>query len=469
MSYKENIIKTVARKIGMDGAIAYSSAARVFQAFAGVVSIFFIATFLTGEEQGFYYTFGSILAIQVFFELGFTGIMTQYVAHEAVHLKQNESFIYEGEERYKSRLSYLVRFCLKWYAIIAILFFVTVNIVGIFYFKKFDTTSGMVTWKAPWLLLSFSTAIKLFQSPFTAILTGLGKVKEMNQITFYQQFVIPVSQWILFACGFKLYVVGISSLLGVIVWCSFVLHSGLWRLIYNLLKEKISETISYMKEIFPYQWKIALSWVSGYFIFQLFNPVLFATEGAVVAGQMGMTITVLNAIQAFAFSWQNTKVPLYSGLIELGKFEELDRTFDKTLRQMLMICGVLLSFMFLGVMFLRITNFTIADSVLGDRFLDYVPMVLMMIPLFLNQFINSWATYLRCHKQEPFLVNSIVIGLLCFVSTFVLGTKFGLYGITVGYCSITLFIAFPWAYKIYYNRKIEWHNEKIIDNSNPDV
>lgn len=73
-----NLIRTIAKKIGMDGAIAYSSAVRIFQAFSGVISIFFIATFLTGEEQGFYYTSGSILAIRVFFELGFTGIMTQY-------------------------------------------------------------------------------------------------------------------------------------------------------------------------------------------------------------------------------------------------------------------------------------------------------------------------------------------------------------------------------------------------------
>ena len=182
MPTHKNILLRVAHKIGMDGAIAYSSGARVFQAIAGIVSIFFIATFLTGEEQGFYYTFGSILAIQVFFELGFTGIMTQYVAHEVVHLKQTEDYQYEGETRYISRLSYLVRFCLKWYSVIAFLFFIVVNAVGIVYFNRFGTTEGIVNWKAPWLLLSFSTAIKLFQSPFTAILTGLGKVKEMNKI-----------------------------------------------------------------------------------------------------------------------------------------------------------------------------------------------------------------------------------------------------------------------------------------------
>ena len=111
MPNRNNIFIKAAHKIGMDGAIAYSSAARIFQAFAGVITIFFIATFLTGEEQGFYYTFGSILAIQTFFELGFAGIMTQYVAHEVVHLRQTETYDYEGDEKYKSRLAYLVKFC----------------------------------------------------------------------------------------------------------------------------------------------------------------------------------------------------------------------------------------------------------------------------------------------------------------------------------------------------------------------
>ena len=128
MISNNNIITNIARKIGMDGAIAYSSAARVFQAFAGVISIFFIATFLTGEEQGFYYTFGSILAIQVFFELGFTGIMTQYVAHEVVHLEQNDDYQYDGEQKFKSRLAYLVRFCVKWYTVVAALFLIVVLI-----------------------------------------------------------------------------------------------------------------------------------------------------------------------------------------------------------------------------------------------------------------------------------------------------------------------------------------------------
>ena len=111
----------IAQKIGMDKSIAYSSGSRVVQGITGLVSVFFITTFLTGVEQGFYYTFGSILALQIFLELGLTGIMTQYVAHEASHLQLDENYQYVGEEKYKSRLASLVHFCARWYFVLSIL------------------------------------------------------------------------------------------------------------------------------------------------------------------------------------------------------------------------------------------------------------------------------------------------------------------------------------------------------------
>jgi hypothetical protein len=79
-----------------------------------------------------------------------------------------------------------------------------------------------------------------------------------------------------------------------------------------------------------------------------------------------------------------------------------------------------------------------------------------MIPLFLNQFVFSWASYLRCHKKEPYLYLSIVTGVLCLLSTVLLGKYFGVLGITFGYSSITLF-TFIWGYLIFLNKKREWH------------
>ena len=449
----------IAHKIGMDKSIAYSSGARVVGGITGVGSIFFISTFLTGVEQGFYFTFGSILALQVFFELGLTGIMTQYVAHEVSHLSLNDDYQYEGEEKYKSRLASLIHFCVKWYAVLSVLVFFFLLVVGFIYFNRYGKGHSTVSWQMPWLLICLGTAMKLFQSPFISIFMGLGKVKEMSKIGFWQQIIIPATTWLGLICGLKLYVVGIGYIISVILWQFYVRQTRLDMIVINLWKIKITERVAYFKEIFPYQWRIAISWVSGYFIFQLFNPVLFATEGAVVAGQMGMTLTALNAIQAFSMSWLNTKVPLYSQLIAIKDYVQLDNIFNKTLKQMVAVCFMLLVAFFFVIWLLNITQLQFNGNVLAERFLDYIPLILMMLPVFLQQFVNSWATYLRCHKQEPFLLNSICAGIACCLSTLLFGKLYGLYGITIGYCIISI-LFFPWGYWIYKTKKAEWHGKQ---------
>jgi O-antigen/teichoic acid export membrane protein len=451
----------IKEKLGIDKSIAYSSGARIVQAFTGFITLFFISRFLSGIEQGFYFTFGSIVAIQVFFELGFTGIITQYVAHEFSHLRFLDNGLIEHDERYKSRIASLLRFCVKWYTVISGLLFVTLIIVGFVFFNKYQKGGDFTSWKIPWIVLSIGTIIKLFQSPFNSFLMGLGKVKEMFKISLFQQLITPLIMWVGFIYDFKLYVLGISTIVNALIWFFFVAKMDLVRVMVDLMKETITERISYMKEIFPYQWKIALSWISGFFIFQLFNPVLFATEGAVVAGQMGMTISVLNGIQALSMSWISTKVPLYSGLIAKQNYVLLDNLFNKTLKQQAFVSLGLLTILFVGANFLSITQLKLGDNVLAERLLPIWPMFLMMVPLFSNQFVNAWATYLRCHKREPYLVLSIVGGVACSLSTFVLGNLFGLMGIVLGYCVITIILTF-WGYEIYHKCKKQWHQSTII-------
>ena len=453
-------IANIAHKIGMDKSIAYSSGSRIVQGLTGVLSVFFITTFLTGVEQGFYYTFGSLLAMQVFFELGLTGIMTQFVAHEVSHLTLNENAEYIGEQRYKSRLASLIHFCVRWYLALAVIVFVFLMIVGIVYFNRYGSSHPDVDWKFPWFLICIGTAIKLFQSPFNSIFMGLGKVKEMSKIGFLQQLILPSTTWAGLVIGLKLYIVGIGYLASVILWQLFINKLGLYRIIVNLWKIEVTDNVAYLRELFPFQWKIALSWVSGYFIFQLFNPVLFATEGAVVAGQMGMTLHAISAIQAFSMSWINTKIPLYSQLIALKDYVKLDSIFNKTLKQMTSICLFLIIIYFIILWLMNVTQFQIGNTVLAERFLPYIPTLLVALPMYIQQYVYSWATYLRCHKQEPFLWNSVSCGVASCLSTFILGNMYGLYGVTIGYCVIAV-LFLPWGYWIYKIKREEWHKKDL--------
>lgn len=452
-----SFIRRIHLILGIDRAILYTSIARIIQAIGGLISIIFITKFLSSIEQGYYYTFASLLAVQTFFELGFNGIITQYVAYEVSHLTwiNREQLI--GDYKHLSRLSSIVRFSLKWYLIFAFLLLITLIFVGFEFFTKYDQSGTIISWQIPWILLSITTTLTFLFSPIMSIIEGLGKVKEIALIRLLQQIFGITSVVVSFYLGAKLYVPFIANLFIIVVFLIIFFISKYYLIIRKLWENIVIEKINYKVEILPYQWRIAVSWISGYFIFQLFNPVLFATEGPIVAGQMGMTLSILNGIQTLSLAWMTTKVPLFSGLIARKDYFNLDIIFRKTLRQSTSLNSIIVLLIFLIVLFIKYIKQSYFGLNLGSRILDPLYFILMSIPIIINQFVASWALYLRCHKKDPYVLYTIVGGVLCSLSTIFLGKAYGIAGVTGGYFIITLFL-FPWAFYIFVKKKTNWHN-----------
>ncbi|MDB5146296.1 MAG: hypothetical protein JWQ57_316, partial [Mucilaginibacter sp.] len=210
------IIRNSFKKIGIDQAIAYTILARVLQAGGGAVSIIFIAKYLNKVEQGYFFTFNSIIAIQIFFELGLSNIITQFVAHEVANLKWISKTELEGSPEALSRLSSLLQFCVKWFAVISFVFIFILIAAGYFFFSAYGKGSN-VNWQLPWIVLSVATACLLLVSPILAFFAGLGLVKEVAQIKLIQQIVNLLFLFVLLPLGGKLYASPLGSMMAFIV------------------------------------------------------------------------------------------------------------------------------------------------------------------------------------------------------------------------------------------------------------
>lgn len=445
------LLSSLAKKIGIDGSIFFTILARSLQALGSVFTIFLISGNLSKVEQGYYYTFGSILAIQIFFELGLNGIIAQFVAHEAAHLNITEDLDVTGEAANISRLSSLLRFCLKWFGVLSIVLFISLLIFGNIFFTRYGK-GGNVSWQRPWFFLALGSSLMLFVDPVLGFLEGLGKVKDVARIRLGQQSIFLATMIIMLSSGGKLYSGGIALISAFLVIVTSIFLSPFRKILWNILKARGATVVNYGKEIFPYQWRIAVSWVSGYFIFQLFNPVLFATEGPLVAGQMGMTLAAFNGISSLSMSWISTKVPTFSKLIARRNFTDLDSLFNRTFKQAQLVNAVGVGLFILGLAFLRWKGVGIAE-----RFLPIYVVGLLGLVTFINQMVFAWATYLRCHKKEPFLIQSMVTGGLCAISTLCLGKFFGLNGIVGGYAVIIIFISMTWAFTMFKTKRALWH------------
>lgn len=452
-----NLYDFITQKLGIDKAIFYTLLGKGLQMSTALFTVLFIVRFLSSDEQGYYYTFGSIVAIQVFFELGLTGIITQFVAHEASHLKFRENIL-EGDEIYKSRLASLLKICAKWYSIISIGLLSILLVVGFVFFTYFNSIEIGVKWKGPWVILALGTMMSFFITPVIAIIEGLGKVKEVAKFRVWQQMFQPVVLWGGLWMGADLYVLGVDTICRVLLITFLIWESPIYDILLLIWNKNVTNRISYRKEIFPYQWRIAISWISGYFIFQLFNPVLFATDGPAVAGQMGMTMQALNALQAFALAWISTKAPAISKLIALKKYEELDTLFGNTFRQVISLGAFILLLFVTIIIIIQKFNISFWGVAIGNRFLPALPLVLMAWSAFSMFPVNCWAIYLRSHKKEPLMANSVVMGFLCCISTLILGKLYGVYGMCIGFALLRL-VSLTWIYSVFKKKKYEWHKE----------
>ncbi len=448
------VISFIKQKLGINRAIFFSSITSITGVLGSLISVIFVLKNLTQIEQGFYYTFSSLIAIQIFFELGLNNIITQFIAHEFAHLKLNDELVLEGSLYHKSRLASILKLSIKIFTSLSLLLFILLIFIGYFFFSK---QNNEINWIGPWLILSISVTLNFIISPLISFLQGIGEISRVAKIKFFQQIAIIFSTIFFYISGFKLYVLGISNFIGVFIIYCFLLKKNNLKLFNNVFKIILIEKVDYLSEIFPLQWKIAISWISGYFIFQLFNPILFTTKGPIIAGQMGLTLAALNGIQSISSTWITTKIPDFSEYIALKDYKKLDYEFNKTLKQTIIIIIVLLIFLFTLIYISDMYNLKINEKSFSKRFIDYIPLLFMSLTFFINQIVGAWGTYLRAHKKEPFLYTSIIGAILVtFVSIYSIKI-FDLIGMTIGYFIVSLCIM-PFTFYIYNNKKKIWHN-----------
>ena len=438
--------------LGIDRAIFYTIIARGWSALAGPISLFFVARFLGPEEQGFYYTFSSVLALQVFFELGLAYVIMQSVSHEKAHLEWTSEGLLGGDPVAKARLASLLRLSLKWYLVVASGVTIVLVPAGFWFFAQ-NASAAHVDWQIPWLLVAGLTALNLIVTPFIGVWEGCGRVSEITGVQVRQAVFGSLTVWAAFGLGFKLYAAPLISLVSITVALSWLLRRPRGFFL-DLLTCRIAPGggVSWRSEVLPFQWKIALSWLSSYFIFHLANPVLFRYHGAVEAGRMGMTMRIIDSIIALSVAWISTKSAPFGSYIAKREFEKLDAVFWKAFRQSVgvAVCG--------GATFLLLYYLLAAmGATFLDRLLDPVSIALLAGNAVTSCVILNQAVYLRAHKQEPFLWLSILAAVQITAIMFLLGRPYGGRGIALGLFCGGICITLPLATLVFYKKRREWH------------
>jgi hypothetical protein len=437
------MIATLRKRLGIDGAVAYTFLARAASIVGSIGTVLLIVRFLSPVEQGYYYTLLSLVTLQLVFELGFSFVIQQLAAHECVHLDLQPDGSVNGDAIAHARLASALQLSVRWYSVAAGAMVLILAPLGAFFFARHASGGVHVAWRGPWFSAVVASAASLWFMPFYSFLEGCGHVRAVAAMRFRQGVATAGCAWIPLLLGWGLYSPA-TAIIGYIgAGILFVAEHR--RLLTNLLKFNCGEhAIHWNREVWPFQWRIAVSWMCTYLTAQVFIPILFALRGPIEAGQIGMSLSITAYMTTLALAWTSTKATPFGNLIARSAFEELDILFRKTLGQSLAVFGAGAIIACAGAALLPFIAPRLAARMVSPQLF-----AVLVLAAGANFVVQSLAIVLRSFKSEPFLVQSLVVAAVTLGLVAATASRRGSAGAAFSYLAAAAGLALPWAVAVF--------------------
>jgi O-antigen/teichoic acid export membrane protein len=192
--------------------------------------------------------------------------------------------------------------------------------------------------------------------------------------------------------------------------------------------------------------------------------MLFHYQGPVVAGQFGMTWTLVNSAVGVAAIWSGPRAPQFGMLIAQREYKELDRFLFRVTAaatSVLVSCGI--------AVWLLVYVLTAIGHPLASRLMPLLPTSILTFGVVIANLGNPFSVYLRAHKREPYMGLTIAIGVLTLVLTSLLARPFGAMGAAATYAGVASLVAFPLGMVIWYRCRAMWHADASAQASAAEV
>jgi O-antigen/teichoic acid export membrane protein len=439
------------RFIEIDQAVVFAILGNLTTLIFGPLTALLIITRFSPALQGFYYSYLSLTMVQFILDFGLGQAIIQFASHEWAGLSISKGGKVSGHSDSLSRLISLGHVALRWYSLASIAILGGLMPIGYLFFSTADAFRIQWTW--PWIFLCLGLGLNGLLVPFFYLLQGCNQIAQYWRYRFIQQAIYGLSLCAAILFGAELWALPIASFIG-LVWSAVFLLIHYPKFLPVFFSNCGRPMIAWGRELWPVQWKMAISWLSASFTTFFFTPLIFHFSGPIKAGQMGMTVSINSVLLAIASNWTVTKAPGFGILIARRHYEELDQRFSRSLRTSL--GAVCLGALFILVTVILMNRF---NSPYRDRILPPLPLGLFLAATVLNSIVLNFAIYLRAHKQEPLARTYFIGSFFIMSSSLILAPIAGAVGITAAYLAAILGFQLPASFHIYKRCRGLWHNQ----------
>jgi hypothetical protein len=399
-------LSRLAEKLQIDRPLLYALVARAWQAMAGPLTIVFLILTLSPAERGVYYGLSTIMSIQLFFELGLLNILVSQTGHQNSALLAAENEVQRLQA--SGRLGQLIFASQAWFVVASLIY--ALAAIG-FGWKVLSDKSTAIQWWLPLVALSVVAAGSVALSPRLAILEGAGYRDSVYRARLIQMLTGAVVVWAALLLGLKIWALVAAS--GVQLLTSFLLTHVFYRQFFathvlnkDSLVGQLNSTdsgLSWIKEVFPLQWRIALISIIHHAATQFFTVIVLTYDSEVEAGRLGMTLTITMAIQGMAMTWIQTKFSLVSSMHGAGQREQAGTLWRHSA---VVSTGLLIAAMTVAVVI--IASLQLAQRGWQDSFIEPWQLIVLGLGCLANHLIALQSFYVLSRKGRPFMFPAIL-------------------------------------------------------------
>lgn len=426
-------VGTVHIIIPLAASLAYRSA----QSISGALILFAVSKYFSPIEQGYYYLFASIIALQLFIDLGLNVVVLNMASHEWAIIKNdpNKGDVLESKVA-QSRLASLVIVVAKWYMAGAFILI----ICGYMFGTSFFMDKGLPTdqWHKQWIAhLLFSSAL-LFVSPFLSILEGCNRVSSIN-IFRATQIIFSSAIFILTASdGFGLTSVAIFSA-SMLILAVFYVSVVNYKFFKGCLSQIGSAKISWKNEIWPLQGKISLQAIFSYLGYYALILIVSHSNGAAAAGQFGLSLQVGMMILQLSLAFVTSNIPTYGIMHATGEVKSAIQKWKHDVLHAMIFAVFVVAFIYAVQRF----NTPSIFAIILDRGVPGMSAVLIYIGACSLVLVQSIAAITRSNKSEILTLVGVSSPIIIAVLSYFFSNISGIQGVAIVYFSVNSLFTLP--------------------------
>ena len=385
---------------------------QIWTTISGMLIVLLVPLFLTEEQQGYWFLFGSFAVLYTFADSGFFNIILQFTAHEFAFLKLVKTKAVEGPDEYIRRIGSFFRFSLKWVCTVSAIAYPTIVTIGILYFVR---DGVLQTYLMPWIIYSTGFLIFFINAAILSFIEGLNVIDIVQKIKLLMSVINTSIIVLLLIFHFNIFELSIGMLVSssFILVCILVKFSEIFK---QLLIEGKKCKYEWKKEVLPLFIKNAISTVTVLLTLYIYTPIMHLYHGAVYSGKVGLSFNIVNALFIMSNIWIYTVTPTLNMYVEKKDWKALDKLFYKRVllaffTYISLVLGIIL-FWNLSERF-EIPLFTMIIS----RCFPLWALMFLIGAYLINIFDNAITVYLTAHKKIPLLIPNILSSLMVFLLT----------------------------------------------------